>query len=193
MGMLAHQHGGLFNASDLGRSLGVSYHTIRSYLDLMEGHFLVRRLPSYFPNIKKRIVKSAKIYIRDSGVLHYLLGISSARSLLESPKRGNSWEGFIIEQIISREMLQEAGSLFYFYRTHAGAEIDLIIERGSERIGYEFKCSVSIGKRDWANLRAGIDEGVIHKGILVYMGERNFPVAEQISVQNGEKLLLSKL
>lgn len=193
MGMLAHQHGGLFNASDLGRSLGVSYHTIRSYLDLMEGHFLVRRLPPYFPNIKKRIVKSAKIYIRDSGVLHYLLGISSARSLLESPKRGNSWEGFIIEQIISREMLQEAGSLFYFYRTHAGAEIDLIIERGSERIGYEFKCSVSIGKRDWANLRAGIDEGVIHKGILVYMGERNFPVAEQISVQNGEKLLLSKL
>jgi predicted AAA+ superfamily ATPase len=193
MGMLAHQHGGLFNASDLGRSLGVSYHTIRSYLDLMEGHFLVRRLPPYFPNIKKRIVKSAKIYIRDSGVLHYLLGISSARSLLESPKRGNSWEGFIIEQIISREMLQEAGSLFYFYRTHAGAEIDLIIERGSERIGYEFKCSVSIGKRDWANLRAGIDEGVIHKGIWVYMGERNFPVAEQISVQNGEKLLLSKL
>ena len=67
----------------------------------------------------------------------------------------------MIEQIISREMLQEAGSLFYFYRTHAGAEIDLIIGRGSERIGYEFKCSVSIGKRDWANLRAGIDEGVI--------------------------------
>jgi len=193
MGMLAHQHGGLFNASDLGRSLGVSYHTIRSYLDLMEGHFLVRRLPPYFPNIKKRIVKSAKIYIRDSGVLHYLLGISGARSLLESPKRGNSWEGFMIEQIISREMLQGAGSLFYFYRTHAGAEIDLIIERGSERIGYEFKCSVSIGKRDWANLRAGIDEGVIHKGFLVYMGERNFPVAEQISVLNGEKLLLSKI
>jgi len=99
----------------------------------------------------------------------------------------------MIEQIISREMLQETGSLFYFYRTHAGAEIDLIIERGSERIGYEFKCSVSIGKRDWTNLRAGIDEGVIHKGILVYMGERNFPVTEQISVLNGEKLLLSKL
>jgi len=193
MGMLAHQHGGLFNASDLGRSLGVSYHTIRSYLDLMEGHFLVRRLPPYFPNIKKRIVKSAKIYIRDSGILHYLLGISSARSLLESPKRGNSWEGFMIEQIISREMLQETGSLFYFFRTHAGAEIDLIIERGSERIGYEFKCSVSIGKRDWANLRAGIDEGIIHKGFLVYMGERTFPVAEHISVLNGEELLFSKL
>jgi len=193
MGMLAHQHGGLFNASDLGRSLGVSYHTIRHYLDLMEGHFLVRRLPPYFTNIKKRIVKSAKIYIRDSGVLHYLLGISSERSLLESPKRGSSWEGFMIEQIISRELLQEAGSLFYFYRTHAGAEIDLIVDRGSKRIGYEFKCSVSTGKRDWANLQAGIDEGVIHKGFVVYMGERNFPVAEQIIVVPGEKLLLSKL
>ncbi len=193
MVMLAHQHGGLFNASDLGRSLGVSYHTIQNYLDLIEGHFIVRRLSPYFPNIKKRIVKSAKIYIRDSGLLHYLLGISSERSLLESPKRGSSWEGFMIEQLISLEMLQNAGSLFYFYRTHAGAEIDLIIDRGSERIGFEFKCSVSIGKRDWANLRAGIDEGVIHKGFVVYMGERNFPVAEEISVVHGEKLLLANL
>jgi predicted AAA+ superfamily ATPase len=191
MVMLAHQHGGLFNASELGRSLGVSYHTIRSYLDLMEGHFLVRRLPPYFPNIKKRIVKSAKVYIRDSGVLHYLLGISSERSLLESPKRGNSWEGFMIEQIIAREMLQRAGSLFYFYRTHAGAEINLIIDRGTERIGYEFKCSVSASKRDWANLQAGIDEEVIHKGFVVYLGERDLPVAEHIRVVHGEELLLS--
>ncbi len=189
MVMLAHQHGGLFNASDLGRSLGVSYHTIQSYLDLMEGHFIVRRLSPYFPNIKKRIVKSAKIYIRDSGILHYLLGIYSDRSLMESPKRGSSWEGFMIEQLISLEMLQNAGSLFYFYRTHAGAEIDLIIDRGSERIGFEFKCSVSIGKKDWTNLQAGIDEGVIHKGFVVYMGERNFPVAEEISAVQGEKLL----
>jgi predicted AAA+ superfamily ATPase len=189
MGMLAHQHGGLFNASELGRSLGVSYHTVRSHLDLMEGHFLIRRLPPYFPNIKKRIVKSPKVYIRDSGVLHYLLGVSNERSLLESPKRGNSWEGFMIEQIISREMLQKTGSLFYFYRTHAGAEIDLIIDRGSERIGYEFKCSVSIGKKDYANLQAGIDDGIIHKGVIVYMGERSFPVADQISVVHGVKLL----
>jgi predicted AAA+ superfamily ATPase len=192
MGMLAHQHGGLYNASDLGRSLGVSYHTISSYLDLMEGHFLIRRLSPYFPNIKKRFVKSPKIYIRDSGILHYLLGISSERSLLESPKRGNSWEGLMIEQIIAREMLQRAGSQFYFYRTHAGAEIDLIVDRGTERIGYEFKCSVSAGKRDWTNLKTGIDDGVIHKGLVVYMGEREFPVAERIRVVCGETLLLTK-
>lgn len=191
MVMLANQHGGLLNASDLGRSLGVSYHTIGSYLDLMEGHFIVRRLSPYFPNIKKRIVKSAKIYIRDSGVLHSLLGISKERSLLESPKRGSSWEGFMIEQVISLEKLRRVGSLFYFYRTHAGAEIDLIIDRGSERVGYEFKCAVSAGKRDWANLQAGIDEGVIHKGFVAYMGERDFPVTEEIHVIHGEHLLVS--
>jgi predicted AAA+ superfamily ATPase len=191
MVMLAHQHGGLLNASDLGRSLGISYHTIGNYLDLMEGHFLIRRLPPYFPNIKKRIVKSPKIYIRDSGVLHNLLGVSSERSLLESPKRGSSWEGFMIEQIISREMLERSGSLFYFFRTHAGAEIDLVIDRGSERIGYEFKCSASLVKRDWTNLQAGIEQGVIHRGFVVYMGERDFPVAEGIRVVHGENVLLS--
>lgn len=191
MVMLAHQHGGLLNASDLGRSLGISYHTIGNYLDLMEGHFLIRRLPPYFPNIKKRIVKSPKIYIRDSGVLHNLLGVSSEKSLLESPKRGSSWEGFMIEQIISREMLERSGSLFYFFRTHAGAEIDLIIDQGSERIGYEFKCSASLVKRDWTNLQAGIEQGVIHRGVVVYMGERDFPVAEGIRVVHGENVLLS--
>jgi hypothetical protein len=191
MVMLAHQHGGLLNASDLGRSLGISYHTIGNYLDLMEGHFLIRRLPPYFPNIKKRIVKSPKIYIRDSGVLHNLLGVSSERSLLESPKRGSSWEGFMIEQIISREMLERSGSLFYFFRTHAGAEIDLVIDRGSERIGYEFKCSASLVKKDWTNLQAGIEQGVMHRGVVVYMGERDFPVAEGIRVVHGENVLLS--
>jgi len=99
----------------------------------------------------------------------------------------------MLEQIIGQEMLQRTGSHFYFYRTHAGAEIDLIIDRGAERIGYEFKCSVSIGKKDWMNLKAGIEEGLIQKGFVVYMGERNFPVAEQINVVQGEKLLLSKL
>ena len=88
-------------------------------------------------------------------------------------------------------MLQSTGSLFYFYRTHAGAEIDLIIDRGTERIGYEFKCSVSVSKRDWTNLQTGIDDGVIHKGFVVYMGERDFPVAEPIRVVCSEKMLLA--
>lgn len=192
MGMIAHLHGGVLNASELGRSMGVSYHTIRDYLDLMEGHFLIRRLAPYFPNTKKRIVKSPKMYIRDSGVLHYLAGVSTERSLLESPKRGSSWEGFMIEQIIGVEMLQRTGSLFFFYRTHAGAEIDLIIDRGSERIGYEFKCSLSVDKKDYANLQSCIDDGIIHKGFVVYMGERNFSVSDQIEITQGERLLFSQ-
>ena len=158
----------------------------------MEGHFLIRRLAPYFPNTKKRIVKSPKIYIRDSGVLHYLAGVSTERSLLESPKRGSSWEGFMIEQIIGVEMLQRTGSLFFFYRTHAGAEIDLIIDRGSERIGYEFKCSVSVDKKDYANLQSCINDGIIHKGFVVYMGERNFSVSDQIEITQGERLLYSQ-
>jgi hypothetical protein len=123
--------------------------------------------------------------------LHNLLGISSERSLLESPKRGSSWESFMIEQIINREMLERPGSLFYFFRTHAGAEIDLVIDRGSERIGYEFKCSASVVKRDWTNLQAGSEQGVINSGFIVYMGERDFSVAEEIRIVHGENLLLS--
>lgn len=189
MGMLAHHHGGMLNASDFGRSLGVSYHTVNDYLDILEGHYLIRRLPPYHPNIRKRIVKSPKVYIRDTGVLHYLLGIAVERNLLESPKRGNSWEGLMIEQIIAQEQLQKVGSRFYFYRTYAGAEIDLIVDRGLERIGYEFKCSVSASRKDWTSLRGGIDDGVIHKGFVVYLGERSYPVADNLNVVGGESLL----
>ena len=188
-GMLAHNHGGLFNASEFGRSLGISYHTVSGYLDILEGHYLIRRLPPYHPNIKKRLVKSPKIYIRDTGVLHYLLGITNERSLLESPKCGNSWEGLIIEQIIAHEQLIRAGSQFYFYRTYAGAEIDLIIDRGQERVGYEFKYSVSVNRKDWANLKNGIEEGVIHHGFVVYFGDRNYPVTDNISVVGAMKFL----
>lgn len=189
MGMISHYHGGLLNASEFGRSLGISYHTVNDYLDIIEGHYLIRRLPPYHANIGKRLVKSPKIYIRDTGLLHYLLGVSTERNLLESPKRGSSWEGLMIEQIIAREQLQKAGSQFYFFRTYAGAEIDLIVDRGNERIGYEFKCAVSAGPKDWANLKKGIDDGIIHRGFLVYLGERSYPVSERVEVVGAERFL----
>ena len=189
MGMISHNHGGLLNASEFGRSLGISYHTVNDYLDMLEGHYLIRRLPPYHINIGKRLVRSPKIYIRDTGVLHYLLGISTERNLLESPKRGNSWEGLMIEQIIAHEQLQGAGSQFYFFRTYAGAEIDLIIDRGQERIGYEFKCSVSATRKDWANLMKGVQDGIIYKGYVVYFGERSYPVDDNISVVGAENFL----
>ena len=189
MGMIAHYHGGLLNASELGRSLGVSYHTANHYLDLLEGHYLIRRLPPYYANVGKRIVKSPKVYLRDSGLLHYLLGVSSERSLLETPQRGRSWEGFMIEQLIALELLKFSAARFYFYRTYAGAEIDLVIERGELRTGYEFKCALSVTPRDWSNLKAGIADGVIDRGVVVYPGERNYPVAGEIEVAPAGEIL----
>lgn len=164
MTMVAHSHAGILNASELGRALGYSYHTIQNALDLLEGYFLARRLQPYHANLGKRIVKSPKLYLRDSGILHHLLGISTTEELLSSPARGNSFEGFMIEQIIALENLHHPGSGFYYFRTQTGTEIDLIIDRGQVRIGCEFKAGVSVNPEDWKHLKAGINDGVIQRG-----------------------------
>lgn len=189
MTMLAHLHGGLLNASDLGRSLGVSYHTVQKALDTLEGHFLARRLPPYHANLGKRLVKAPKVFLRDSGLFHYLLGIDSEESLLSSPARGRSWEGFLIEQLIRMEELQRSGSRFYFYRTHTGVEIDLVIERGQKRIGYEIKCAASVSPADTAGLRQGLADGVIHEAFIIYQGERAFPLSETITAVPAAQVL----
>lgn len=189
--MIAHLHGGILNSSELGKSLDISYHTVNDYLDILEGYYLIRRLQPYHSTIKKRTVKSPKIYVRDSGVLHYLLGISNERLLLESPKRGHSWESMMIEQLIGMEQMINTGSQFYFYRTHAGADIDLIVDRGMEKIGYEFKCSMSVGKKDFMNLKNGIREGIIDRGFLLYSGERSYDISSQLRITNAEILLKS--
>jgi hypothetical protein len=191
--MLAHSHGGLLNYSTLGRSLGYSYHTIQNILDLFAGYFLIRRLQPYHANVKQRLVKAPKVYLRDSGILHYLLGIGTADQLLTSPGRGNSFEGFMIQQIAALEELQRSGSQFYFFRTHSGAEIDLLIDRGSQRVGFEFKGGVATDADDWKHLQAGIDDGVIHRGYVVYNGTREFPVCDKISVIPAAQILSSRL
>jgi predicted AAA+ superfamily ATPase len=191
MTMLAHSHGGLLNYSSLGRSLGYSYHTVQNALDLLEGYFLVRRLAPYHANVGKRLVKSPKAYIRDSGVLHYLLGIHSLDGLVTSPARGNSFEGFLIEQLVTLEQQHRSGSGFYFYRTHTGTEIDLLIDRGQTRIGFELKAGVAIAPRDWEHLQAGIDDGVIDRGVLVHAGPHDFMANDKIQVASAAKLLLS--
>lgn len=193
MGMLAHCHGGILNASSLGRSLGVSYHTVQHVLDVLEGYFLIRRLMPYHVNLGKRLVKAPKLYLRDAGILHYLLGIGSYEQLLQSPSRGNSFEGFMIEQIISLETIQHPGSRFYYFRTHVGTEIDLIVERGGRRIGYEFKCAYSAVGRDWAHLKAGLADGVIHRGVLIYLGDKTFSVSDTVSVVPASAFLLGKV
>jgi len=135
--MCAHSQGQLFNSSKLGESLGVTYQTVRRYIDLMEQTFIVRTLPPFEKNIKKRLVKSPKIYVRDSGLLHRLLQVDDFNSLIGNPVFGASWEGFVIENIIAS--LRDCK--FSFYRSATGDELDLIIERGTKTIAVECKAS----------------------------------------------------
>jgi uncharacterized protein len=154
--MLAHQHGGLLNSSALGGSLGVSHHTLLRHLDILESIYLLRRLPPYFRNIGKRLTKAPKVYLRDSGLLHHLLNISTAQELADHPSRGASWEGFVIEDVLRRERWFHPATQAYFWRTAAGAEIDLVLERGSERIALEIK----IGRGDQARTVRSLREAM---------------------------------
>ncbi|MGH8131658.1 MAG: ATP-binding protein [Steroidobacteraceae bacterium] len=189
MTMVAHVHGGVLNASELGRSLGYSYHTIQHVLDLLEGYFLARRLLPYHANLGKRLTKSPKLYVRDSGILHHLLGIASPEQLLTSPARGSSFEGFMIEQLIAREKLRHPGSAFYYFRTQTGAEIDLIIDRGQERVGIEFKSGVAVEHADWRHLKMGLTDGIIHRGLVIYNGTRAFQASDKVSVMSAAQAL----
>ena len=136
--MIAHIHGQLLNMASLTGALGVQGPTVRSYIDLLEGAFMVRRLGPYVANLKKRLVKSPKLYIRDSGVLHTLLNIPDRNTLLGHPVYGVSWEGFCLENILARCKRTVQAS---FFRTVRGAEIDLILEQGRSRVAVEFKSS----------------------------------------------------
>ncbi len=145
--MCVHLHGQILNRSKLGDSLGVSHHTVNSYIDLLSQTFILRVLPPYEVNLKKRLVKSPKIYVRDSGLLHAILGIGSQNDLLGHPVYGASWEGFVIENILALLPDWRAS----FYRSSSGSEIDLIIEKGNRRIGLECKAfpSAGISKGFW--------------------------------------------
>ncbi len=135
--MCAHSHGQVLNSSKLGESIGVSHHTIKNYLSILEQTFMIRQLQPYYINMKKRLVKSPKLYIRDTGILHSLLGIETFNDLMGHTIYGHSWEGFVIENILS-EMHEYKG---YFYRTSNGSEIDLILEKGNRKIAIECKSS----------------------------------------------------
>ncbi len=156
--MLAHQHGGLLNASSLGASLGVSYHVIQRHIDVLEAIFLVRRLAPWFRNVGKRLTKSPKLYIRDSGLLHHLLNISSAEELANHPSRGASWEGFVIEDVLRRERAARPSSTPWFWRTAAGAEVDLLLDRGSEKVAIEIKAGSGADARALRSLRESLPD-----------------------------------
>jgi len=135
--MLAHSHGSLLNQSTLANSMGLSVPTIKNYLDILEGTFVIRRLPPFFTNTKKRLIKSPKIYIRDSGLVHSLLGIGDFNDLLGHPVLGATFESTVIASLLQKFPGYEAS----FYRSSSGAEIDLILEKGIQRIAVEIKTS----------------------------------------------------
>ncbi len=155
--MLAALHGQAWNASQVGQSLGLSYHTVNSYLGYLEGAFLTRRLQPYQANIKKRLVKSPKVYWRDSGLLHALLNAPDERALLSQPWVGASWEGFVIEQALGE--LSSRGRNFnaYYFRTSDGHELDLVLDFGKELCAVEVKLSSSPGPDDMRRLNKTAD------------------------------------
>ncbi|HVA66581.1 MAG TPA: ATP-binding protein [Elusimicrobiota bacterium] len=180
--MLAHVHGGLLSLADLARSLDMHYHSVSHYLDVLESAFLIRRLQPFFANISKRLVKSPKLYIRDTGLLHYLAGLRSPRELESWPRRGASWEGLVLEEIISLSRSKNPGASFYFWRTHAGAEVDLLIDLGHRKIPIEIKSGASINANIVAGLRSCLADLKIGRGWVIYGGSRRLRLGKDIEV-----------
>ena len=174
--MLAHYHGQIWNAADPARSLGVNESTVRRYLDLLEGVFMVRQLPAWHENLKKRQVKSPKIYFRDSGLLHQLLGIRTPADLLTHPKCGASWEGYVIEEVLTHVQPDET----YFWATHAGAEIDLLLFKNGRRIGVAVKRADA--PRLTPSMRTALADLHLDRLQVVYPGEMRYQLAEKVEV-----------
>jgi len=182
--MIAHSHGQLWNASKIAGSLGISAPTVMSYLDILEETFIVRQLQPYYSNIKKRLIKSPKVYICDSGLLHALLNIRTLDDLHGHPALGSSWEGFVVEQIL--RILPERWQA-YFYRTGAGAEIDLVLFDGKHKpVAVEIKYSLSPKlERGFWNAYEDLS---CKKGFVLYPGEESYPLGRNVATLPAKKL-----
>ena len=174
--MLAHYHGQVWNAAEPARSLGLSEATVRRYLDLLAGAFLVRQLPPWHENIGKRQVKAPKVYVRDSGLLHQLLGIADLAALLSHPKCGASWEGFVLEEVLRQTRPDEA----YFWATHGGAELDLLLFKHGRRVGVEIKRADA--PRLTPSMRHALEDLRLDGLTVVYPGSKPYSLAENVRV-----------
>jgi predicted AAA+ superfamily ATPase len=184
--MLAHYHGQTWNASELAKSFDVSQAIIRKKLDNLTGAFAIRQLPAWYENLGKRTVKSPKIYLRDSGLLHALLDLSTFDQLQSHPKLGSSWEGFCIEQILSITGSSNA----FFWATHAGAELDLFLLHNGKRIGVEIK--YSDGPSTTRSMRQALEDLSLDHLYVVYPGKEDYPLDKNITVTSLPSIL-SKL
>ena len=172
--MLAHYHGQTWNAADPARSLGVNESTVRRYLDWLTQAYLVRQLQPWFANLGKRQVKAPKIYLRDTGLLHELLGIADPAALARHPKCGASWEGFALDQVLRIARPDEA----YFWATHAGAELDLLMLKDGRRVGVEFKRSDA--PQLTASMRIALQDLALDRLYVVYPGDRRYSLAQNV-------------
>jgi predicted AAA+ superfamily ATPase len=191
--MIAASHGAIWNASEVGRSLGLSYHTVNGYLDFLEGAFLARRLAPFHGNLRKRLVKSPKVYWRDSGLLHSLLGASTFDELLAKPWVGASWEGFVIGQIL--DFLSAKGKRFdaSYFRTSDGHEIDLVLELSGKRWAVEIKLTSSPGTADMDRLMKAAGHIHCDYHVLVSRTARISKSADAVSTHlHGIMVLLGK-
>jgi predicted AAA+ superfamily ATPase len=179
--MVAHYHGQKWNAADLARSLGTSEPTTRKYLDILTGMFLVRQLPPWYENVGKRQVKAPKVYVRDSGMLHSLMKLDGMASLEAHPKLGASWEGFAMEQVLSITGDMDA----YFWSTHSGPELDLLVFWHGQRLGFEFKYGDSPDLTK--SMHVAMSDLKLDRLFVVYPGGQSLKLpgkAELLSIQH---------
>lgn len=174
--MLAHYHGQIWNNADAARTLNISESTARRYVDLLQDLFMVRQLQPWYVNLGKRQVKSPKIYFRDTGLLHYLLGIRTEQELAIHPRNGASWEGYVIEEILKAVEPEQA----YFWATHAGAELDLLLIKNGKHIGLE--CKRMDAPRLTPSMRIALKDLMLEQLVVLYPGPHSYPLAENIRV-----------
>lgn len=178
--MLTHVHGQLLNVSDLARSLSVSSHTVNADLDVLEGAFMVRRLQPFFANVQKRLTKSPKLYIRDTGLLHFLAGLRTSRELTTWHKRGHSFEGLVIEELCAMADDQLVRPEVFFWRTQAGAEVDLLIRNGNQLLPVEIKLGTTLDPRSLAGLKQCMSDLGLKRGWVVNTAEERRMLAPGI-------------
>ena len=183
--MLAHYHAQTWNGAELARALGVAGTTVRRYLDLLEATFVVRVLRPWHENLKKRQVRAPKVYVADSGLLHTLLGIETREDLERHPKVGASWEGFGLRQLVRR--LGARPEECYFWGTHTGAELDLLVVRGRERMGFEFKRTAA--PRATKSMRVAMQDLGLSSLDVIHAGEQTYPLAPKVRAVALSRLL----
>ena len=183
--MLAHYHGQVWNGSELARAFGVSHHVVRRYLEALESVFMVRSLKPWSANLKKRQVRTPKVYVRDSGLLHRLLDIRTTRELERHPKVGASWEGFVIECVL--RALNAAPGSSYFWRTHTGAELDLLVQQGGRLRGFEIKRTTA--PRLTRSMRSAMSDLDLSRLDVIHAGSETFPLAAGVRAVSLGRLL----